>query len=224
MRLFEQIIGMSGSSGAAPPVIQNKTVDIFTSGSTFDDTSSYQNTATTPYNMYYNYSVCHVFVSASEINAIDSGAKIITGVDIENGVTGTASMSSFRVSVAHTTEVFLSTLMETDISQSSSFTYFDRQTCFNSIYFPTGNAWNTINFSSNFTYDGTSNLVITFENRSGSYNISGRPKWKYGSKGQSYRAALFQDDYDNITTGSFPMITTTSTTANQHYPNLKINY
>ena len=210
--------------GSVPPVIQNKTVSIYTGGSTTDDTGSYQNTATTPYNMYYNYSVCHVFVNASEINAIDSGAKIITGVDIENGVSGSASMSSFRISVAHTTEVFLITLMETDISQSTSFTYFDRQTCFNSIYFPSGNSWNTVNFSNNFTYDGTSNLVITFENRSGSYNISNRPKWKYGSKGQSYRAALFQDDYDNINAQSFPMITTTSTVANQNYPNLKINY
>lgn len=213
-----------GGGGGTPPVIQNKTVNIYTGGSTIDDTASYKNTATTPYNMYYNYSVCHVFVSASEINATDSGAKIITGVDIENGVTGTASMSSFRISVAHTTEIFLSTLMETDISQSSSFTYSGRQTCFDSIYFPSGNSWNTVNFSNNFTYDGTSNLVITFENRSGSYNISGRPKWKYGARGLSWRAALFQDDYDNITTGSFPMITTSSTTASGNFPNLKINY
>ena len=212
------------SFGGGVPPIQNKTVDIFTSGTTFDDTASYQNTATTPYNMYYNYSVCHVIVRASEINATDSGAKIITGVDIENGVTGTSSMSSFRISVAHTTESFLSTLMETDISQSSSFTYFDRQTCYDSIYFPTSNAWNTVNFSNNFIYDGTSNIVITFENRSGSYNISNRPKWKYGSRGLSFRAALFQDDYDDITTGSFPMITTSTSTANSHYPNLKINY
>lgn len=207
-----------------PLSILNETVNIYTGGSTIDDTGSYQNTATTPYNMYYNWSVCHVYIQASEINSIRSGKKIITGVDIENGSSGSATMSNFRVSVAHTSELFLSTSMETDISQSTGFTYSDRQTCYNGSYFPSGSSWNTINFTSNFIYDGSSNLVITFENRSGSYVISNRPKWKYGSRGLSFRAALFQDDYDNITTGSFAMITTSSTTANSHFPNLKINY
>ena len=211
------------TGGVLPP--QGVTVDIYTAGTVDDDQTSYQNTATTPYNMYFNYSVCHVLVRDTEINQLISGGKTITGLQIENGVSGTTSLSQFRISVAHTNEIFLSTTMETDIAQSGGgFTYFDRQTCFNGTYFPTGNAWNNINFQTDFIYNGTSNLVITFENRSGSYIISGRPKWVYGGRGLSYRASLFQDDYDNITTGSFPMITTAVSVANGNFPNLKINY
>ena len=211
------------TGGILPP--QGVTLDIYTAGNDYGDQTSQQNNATTPYNMYYNFSCLYVMVTAQELNSLVTGGKTITGVQIENGVSGTTSLADFRITCYQTTDIFLSTTMETDISQSGGgFTYFGGQICFNGTYFPTGNNWNTINFQNQYQWNGSSNLVIKFENRSGSYIISGRPRWLYGSRNLSYKASLFQDDYDDITTGSFPMITTGISIAFGHFPNLKINY
>ena len=212
------------TGGILPP--QGVTVDIYTAGTDFADQSSVQNSTTSLFNDYYRWSCCHVFVRATEINALQAGGKTITGFQHESySSTNNRTLTNWRISVAHTNELFLSTLMETDISQSSQFTYFDRQICFDGTVFGINGGWNTVNFTNNFLYDGVSNLVFSFENRRGTYSTAfDRYRTIYGARGLSFRASLFQSDQDNITTGSFPMITTSSITANGNFPNLKINY
>jgi hypothetical protein len=212
------------TGGVLPP--QGVTVDIYTAGTDFGDQTSAQNSATSLFNDYYRWSCCHVFIQASEINQLVSGGKTITGFEHQAfNSTNNRTLSNWRISVAHTNELTLSTLMETDISQSGQFTYFDRQICYDGTVFGINGGWNTVNFTNNFIYNGTSALVFSFENRRGSYSTSAsRYRTIYGSRNLSFRASLFQDDGDNITTGSYPMITTGITTANGNFPNLKINY
>ena len=209
------------------PVIQNLTVDIYTAGTTTSDTSS--TVTTSMYNEYYRYSVLHVLVRASEVNADVAGAKIITGIQTEGAsTTGTRTLEDWRVYVAHTSETFLSSLMETDLSQSSSFTFSDRIITFDGDKSGISSGWNTLDFTTNFEYDGSSNLVLSFEKRLGTFDTaSARYKTIYGSRGLSFRAALYNSD--STGSGDFPqssssMITTASGTANNNFPNLKINY
>ena len=221
---------LPNGGGVLPP--QGVTLDIFTSGTDIGDTTSDQNNTTSPYNAFFDYSACFVLIRASELNSLVSGGKTLTGIEIENGVSGTNPMYDFRIDIAHTTEDFLlsGAPMETHFdSQSSQFTFSGKQTCFDATYFPTANAWNSVSFSNNFIYDGTSNIVMLMTNRSGQWVIASRARFKYGTRsGTSFRAALYQDDWTTggpfTSANSQPMITTDSTTAGQHFPNLKIKY
>ena len=231
---FRGILGLP--AGVLPP--QGVTLDIYTAGTETADNTTL--VPCTPYNMYYDESACYVIIYASEINSLVSGGKTITGIEIENGVSGTQSMSDFRIDVGHYNSSppgvfpFFPTTpgMQTVFSLSpSSFTnqVSNLTTCFNSIYFPSANSWNVVNFSTNFIYNGTDDIIILMTNRSGSYVISNRPKWKYGNRGLSFRSCLYQRDSQNIfvPATSREMLTTDSTTPSSvpgSFPNLKIKY
>jgi len=167
-----------------------------------------------------------MFISDTELNAANSGSKTLTGIQVEGASsTNTDSCPDMRIYVAHTDEVFLSTLMETDISQSSSFNYYDRAQVYDGTEL-LDSGWNTINFDTNFVYDGTSNVVITMEKRYGAWDVSGS-RWKalYGSRLYSYRTAVYNSDStlsQNFPQGSSAMTTLGGYT--QNTMNLKINY
>jgi len=219
--MFRAMLPNGGGSGPLPP--QGLSLDIFTSGTNSTDTSS--NTVSN-YNQYFRYSCMHMFISDTELNAANSGSKTLTGIQVEGASsTSTDSCPDMRIYVAHTNEVFLSTLMETDISQSSSFSYFDRAQVYDGTEF-LDSGWNTIDFDTNFVYDGTSNVVITMEKRYGFYDVGGS-RWKalYGSRFNSFRSAVYNSD--STASSNFPQSSSAMTTLGgntQNTINLKINY
>jgi len=221
--------------GVLPP--QGVTLDIYTSGTETGDASSDQLITCSPYNMFFDYSACYVLIRASELNSLVSGGKTITGIEIENGVSGTATMLDFKIQVGHTTNSFLATSGGCETHFPSSSTSFvnsvsNLTTCFDANYFPSGNSWNAVSFSTNFIFNGTDNIVIFMTNQSGQYVISNRPKFKYGARNLSFRSALFQSDFSSsqnpfTAADSQSMLTTDSTTpasVNGSFPNLKIKY
>ena len=168
----------------------------------------------------------HMFITDTELNAANSGSKTLTGIQVEGASsTNNDYCPDMRIYVAHTDEVFLSTLMQTDISQSSQFNYYDRIQVYD------GNetldaGWNTIDFDTNFVYDGTSNVVITMEKRYGQWDV-GSSRWKalYGSRFNSFRSAVYNSD--STSSSNFPQGSSAMTTLGgntQNTINLKINY
>ena len=224
---------LQAASGPLPP--QGVTLDIYTSGTETGDATSDKLITCSPYNMFFDWSACYVYIQASELNSLISGGKTLTGIEIENGVSGTATMSDFKIQVGHSTNLFLPSSGGCETHFPSSSTSFvnsvsNLTTCFNGTYFPSGNSWNTVNFSTNFVFNGTDDVVIFMTNQSGQYVISNRPKFLYGDRNLSFRSALFQLDTSTdpfTAAGSQSMLTTDSTTpaaVNGSFPNLKIKY
>lgn len=214
---------LPSGGGVLPP--QGQTINIYTSGTSSTDTSS---TTVSPYNQYFRYSVMHVFITDNELNSGISGAKTITGLQVEAASsTSSDPLYDWRIYAAHTDEVFLSTLMETDISQSSGFNYSDRIIVFDSAstHFASS-GWNNINFETNFIYNGVDNMVLTFEKRYGNYSLSSsRFKPLYGSRGLSFRSAVYNSD--STSSSNFPQSSSSMTTLGSspgNFINLKINY
>jgi len=219
--MFRAMLPNGGGAGPLPP--QGLSLDIFTSGTDSTDTTS---TTVSNYNQYFRYSCMHMYISDTELNAANSGSKTLTGIQVEGASsTNTDSCPDMRIYVAHTDELMLSTLMETDIAQSSSFNYYDRAQVYDGTEF-LDSGWNTIDFDTNFVYNGTSNIVITMEKRYGAWDVSSS-RWKalYGSRFNSFRSAVYNSDSTsslNFPQGSSSMTTLGGNT--QNTINLKINY
>ena len=114
-----------------------------------------------PLNNFYNYSYTQQIVTASELGTTNN---TLTGIDFEfSYTTATTSKTNCTIYMAHTN---LSDL-------SSGWIPFDDS--FVPVYVGHLNAqsgWNHYEFTNPFTYDGTSNIVISILDNSGAYNGS----------------------------------------------------
>ncbi|MBR3413532.1 MAG: fibronectin type III domain-containing protein [Bacteroidales bacterium] len=112
-----------------------------------------------PIGNYYNYSYTQQLVTAAEMN---NTAATITGIDFQYaGSSASTVKNNVTIYLANTTTSSLSSAF---VPYSSSFVpvYTGHMNC------TTG--WNHFEFTTPFSYDGSSNLLIVIHDNSGSYN------------------------------------------------------
>ena len=220
----------ASSGGDSAPVIIGETVDIYTGGTEYTD-----NDSTRPPSVglqYWKYSATHYVVRASEINALRSGAKIITGVDVrfasKDGLNTDADYSAKNIGIflAHTDELFANSQMTTNMSQSTTlFDYSDRIRVKNKGNLSLEDAgYHTIDFDTNFEYNGTDNLVFSFYNEGvTSYQGGRRTSFAYGNNNSIRSATYGSDSNSNPSSNSYTMVALGSS-QDYYQLNLKINY
>ena len=202
------------------------TANVFTTGTSYEDTDGAPAVSISPAGQYYKNNVTHLVVYASEIGY---GTKIIKSIDIwqcrSGSFTGDPDYNADNAEwwLAHTNEFGCNSSMKSDFSHSqSTFNSSNRIKVRNRANISKLNnaGWQTINFDTDFNYDGTSNLVFSFYTDSATFWAGNyRCAFGWGSKGTS-RAVTYGSD-----SGSAPQNNAYSmNTKVTRFPLLKINY
>lgn len=215
MRLFEQIIGMSGGGGCAPIVGTDATI-INGTGSVL----SY-----VPYTAYYRYSLGIWLMTASELGS----AKQFTGLQLSKAYTEPSGITQLNntIKIYHTTASVLPSTINTSGTFGPNLTLVganaglpvtdETEVMYDTSFYQTASSgWKNINFpTNNFCYNGTSNVVVMWINNMGAYDVSNYPFWDTDSTASSNSRGGF--DYSD---SSGP----TSVSRANVRPHLKLNY
>ncbi len=138
-----------------------------------------------PFNGFYKYSWSNVIYLSSEINSAGSLTSVAFYVD--NSPVNYV-MNNQKIYARHTSA---STITGTNYPTTDGFTLvYDGTVTYN------GTGWKTINLTTPFLYNGTSNIEFLFENKAGTYT-TGFPYFRYTSTPSgtvNYR--LKRDYYD----------------------------
>ena len=201
-------------------VVQDKVVDIYTSGTDHLDTDSY---APSVGNSFYETSATHMIVKASDLNALDSGPKLITAIGVwicaggNSGGFNTApdhGVSDLSIFLASTSESDINTNnnMKTNMSQSQATFSYDvaSRVAVRSNYSISAQSnagWHVIYLNyPYFVYDGSSNLVFSFYRNDTGYQTGRRTSFAYGNVGSVVSATAASDSWNaNPATNAFAM-------------------
>ena len=203
-------VNVSGNSFTMPSY--NVTVvGVFTATQSSDVTigSTAVNTTgwTLPTHVYYNYSLTQQIYTSAEVG--DAGT--ITAISfyyLGSSTSGTASSSGARTFKIYMSNTSSSTL-NSWINESTSHLVFSGTRTFNTV------GWYTITLDTPFEYNGTSNLLLTFDDNSGNFEVSARRYFRTYSTGQNRaRYACYDDgDLDPINATSITSSASYNTTA-----------
>ena len=162
---------------------------------------------TLPTHVYYGYSLTQQIYTAAELN----GAGTITAISfyyLGSSTTGTASSSgarTFDIYMSNTT----SSNLNSWVNETSSHKVYTGTQTFNSL------GWYTFTLDTPFEYDGTSNLLLTFDDNTGSYSVSSRRYFRTYSTGENRARYVCTDssDFDptaasSISSGAYNETTT----------------
>lgn len=178
-----------------------------------DEITIVEGTSTTydaPINTYYNYSLTEMIYTAEEIENAGGGAGTINSISFQAVLTNDKDFS---------VEVFMKHISRSSFSQSSDF---ESLTDANKVYTGTmrlTQGWITLELDTPFEYDGTSNLLIAFDNNTGSYIDNSRSF--YYTTASENRLWKFQNDSTNPDPLNFT--STTSGSVSKTLPNLKLD-
>ncbi len=137
-----------------------------------------------PTNVWYKYTTSQQIYTSAEIGA----AGTITAVSFKYNGNATSGARTLDIYMTHTTS---STMSNWVAVTSASKVYSGTQTF-------TDAGWYTITLNTPFEYNGTSNIMITVDDNTGSYSgNSGRAFYTYSAG--STRAVYLQSDYYNQT-------------------------
>lgn len=154
-----------------------------------------------PSNVWYKYSTTQQIYTAAEVG--DAGT--ITAVSFKYNGNSTSGARTIDIYMSHTTS---STITSWVAEASSHLVYSGTQTFVN-------NDWYTFTLNTPFEYDGNNNILITFDDNTGSYSgSSGRAFYTY-STGESRSIYQYNDNYNQTplnpqTGGSYNAYTSTS--------------
>lgn len=109
-----------------------------------------------PTNAYYNYAISETIVKADEI-----GARTLTGISY-NYVNSSSFTRNVAIYLMPTTKSSFTGITDIVNIDATAIKVFE-----GSHTFTTG--WNTFEFSTPYVYDGTSNLMVVFDDNTGSY-------------------------------------------------------
>ena len=138
---------------------------------------------------YYNYSLTEQIYTAEELG----DATTITSVDIKN--TGSAITRNVDVYLANTNKSAFAN--STDwVAVTEGEKVFSGEVTFAS------GEWTTINFNTPFEYDGVSNIVLAFDDNTGSY-VSSVPFAVFNATNQAIRVYNDYTDYDPVAPSSY---------------------
>lgn len=175
-----------------------------------------------PYTAYYRYSMGIWLMTASELGS----AKQFTGLQLSKAYTEPAGVTQLNqtIKIYHTTATILPSPTQTLGTFGSSSTLVganpglpvtDETTVLDGSWYQTAAAgWKNLNFTTNFCYDGSSNVVIMWVNNAGAYTFD-YPYWDTDSTTSSSQKGAW--DYDDYTPP------TSAARANVR-PHLKLNY
>lgn len=154
----------------------------------------------------YNYSLTHTLIMASEL---PTDMDLIDAIQFQlSGYSGGYTMANQVIKISHTSNGAFS--YGTVANNSNGYIDFrDTTEVYNgSITYSTG--WNNVSFTNNFQWNGTDNIIITFENRSGQWK-SGYG-WGEGHSGTFVRTAFIYVDaaYPGDHTVSMNMLRTST--------------
>ena len=154
-----------------------------------------------PSNVWYKYSTTQQIYTAAEVG--DAGT--ITAVSFKYNGNSTSGARTIDIYMSHTTS---STITSWVAEASSHLVYSGTQTFVN-------NDWYTFTLNTPFEYDGNNNILITFDDNTGSYSgSSGRAFYTY-STGENRAIYQYNDNYNQTplnpqTGGSYNAYTSTS--------------
>ena len=119
-----------------------------------------------PFEAYWDYSISGIILTAAELGS----AKQFTGLQVER-VSGTAiSQLNQTIQLMHVTEDEMNLYPAMDLSD---LTVSDRTTVYTgSVYLSSSAGYKTVNFDTNFCYNGTDNVAVLWENRDGAFTYS----------------------------------------------------
>ncbi len=158
-----------------------------------------------PYNTYYRYSLCQMVFKAGELSDAGLAPGTITGLAFESYSANYYLRNNIEIWVSSTT---LTAAPATSVSTAGM----------TKVY--TGSmtqqeGWTVVHFSSSFTWNGTSNLLVTVAMNHGSYDSN--TIWQ--SKNLSFTSACFSY---NDNTGSYtPASNTYSMNTTSYRPNVR---
>ena len=176
----------------------------------------------TPYSGYYRYSLGIWIMTASELGA----SKQFTGLQLSKAYTEPNGITQLNqtIKIYHTSASTLPGTVNTSgsgnnltlVGANGSLVVNDETTVLDSSFYQTASAgWKNLNFTDNFCYNGTDNVVVIWVNNMGSYDLSSYPFWDTDSTSSSNQRGAF--DYSD---SSFP----TSISRQNLRPHLKLNY
>lgn len=146
---------------SAEPNIQNNIIQIG---------SSILKDINTPFNSNNKYSWSGFIYTQSEIgNKVavgnDEKMKILTGIDVYHSDITSLNLPNQNIYLAHVAEFQFNSIPKIDLSDLTISNLTLCKSSFTSS--PQNNKWSTYNFDTNFYYNGTQNLLLIWENRSG---------------------------------------------------------
>ena len=207
MRLFEQIISMSGSSGgsAGPGTIEIGDPNSITIPTSINKT---------PWSYEYDYSFAAMIVLQSELGS----SKTIESIEFKvDNISSNFTAGGQKIIMGHITETsFASNIPNVDLTDYTVSNKTTVKNTFSKSYTTADNdTWIVFDLTtSNFNYNGTDSLVIMWENKDGSYTFTGPNTYYDTSFGTNLTAYKRQDS-------SYP---TGSCTLTDERPIMKINY
>ena len=139
-----------------------------------------------PTHVWYKYSLTQQIYTADEVGS----AGTITAISFYYNGSSSSGSRTIQMYMSHTTSSTISAW----ITQSSS----------NLVYSGThefSQGWNTITLNTPFEYNGTSNLLLTFDDNTGSYDVSSTQSFYTYSTGTT-RAIRYYSDSSNLSATS----------------------
>ena len=171
------------------PAYDVTVVGIFTA-STNGDVTIGSGTSTSQYlptYVWFNYSLSQQIYTAAEVN----GAGTITAVSFywygKSGSNTSSGARNLKIYMSHTTNSDLSSAW---IQESNNHLVYSGTQTFNTV------GWHTITLDTPFAYDGTSNLLLTVDDNTGSYTVSAKHYFRTYTTGVE-RARTYCSDSDN---------------------------
>ncbi len=139
-----------------------------------------------PTHVWYKYSLTQQIYTAAELGS----AGTITAISFYYNGSTSSGNRTIQVYLAHTTSATISSWM----TQSSSNLVYS-----GSHEFTQG--WNTITLSTPFAYNGTNNVILTFDDNTGNYSVSSTQSFYTYSTGTN-RAIRYYSDSSNLSATS----------------------
>jgi len=202
-------------SGGCAPIVGTDFQPIFGSGTVL----SY-----VPYTGYYNYSLGIWLMTSFELGT----SKQFTGLQLSKAYTEPSGITQLNqtIKIYHTTATELpASTINTSGTFGSSLTLngvnaflpvSDETTVFDSSWYQTASAgWKNLNFSTNFCYNGTDNVVVMWVNNDGAYDSTNYPFWDTDTTLASTNKGAWQ--YSDT-------VKPTSVNRSNQRPHLKLNY
>ena len=133
----------------------------------------------TPINGYYDYSQYGAILKASQLTAI--AGKQLTGIEFRfQSWTPGYTVNNQTIKLGHIAESKWGNTTYVEIDYLN-YTVSDMTTVKSNFNLTITNDWLRFDFDSNFTYNGTSNLLINWENRDGSWSSGYGGSWHTSS-------------------------------------------
>ncbi len=150
-----------------------------------------------PTHVYYGYSMTQQIYTAAEVGT----AGTITAISfyyLGSSTSGSASSSGSRDFSIYMSNTTASSLTDNWVDETSDHLVYSGTSTFNSV------GWYTFTLDTPFVYDGTSNLLLTFDDNTGSYSVSSRRYFRTYSTGGDMSRYIDSDtnDFDPSTATS----------------------